>query len=228
MLFLSGHGKELRRRLELEMREAAREERFEDAAETRRELFALDHIQDVALIQNENQISLSTTGRPEIGIRIEAYDTAHLSGTNAIGVMTVVEDGVPMKKEYRTFRIRGVKPRRQKSGSRPKASGNNDDIASLKEILLRRFNHPEWPFPQVIVVDGGKTQKKAAEAVFKEAGVAIPVVAVVKDEHHRPREVIGARSASISETDAVLANAEAHRFSLAQHRQARSRSLREK
>jgi excinuclease UvrABC nuclease subunit len=207
MLFLSGRGKELRVMLEKEMRQSAREERFEDAAEARRELFALDHIQDVSLIKDEN---LSEQGRTLF--RIEAYDTAHLSGTNAIGVMTIVIDGSPVKSEYRTFHIRGVK--------------KNDDIASLKEILSRRLGHPEWPFPKVIVVDGGTTHKKAAESVLKEAGIVIPVAAVVKDERHRPREVIGARHAGITEADAVLANSEAHRFSLARHRYARSRSMR--
>jgi excinuclease ABC subunit C len=218
MLLLGGHGKELRVMLEKEMKQAAKEERFEDAAEARRELFALNHIQDVSLIKDENTISLSTDGRPKIGIRIEAYDTAHLSGTNAIGVMTVVIDGTPIKKEYRTFNIRGFK--------------KADDIASLKEILSRRLNHPEWPFPDVIVVDGGKAQKKSAEKVLGESlklsPNRIPVVAVVKDERHRPREVLGARAAKISEADAILANAEAHRFSLARHRQARTRQLRSK
>lgn len=209
MLFLSGRGKELRVMLEREMRQAAREERFEDAAEARRELFALDHIQDVSLIKDEN---LKDMRGGYIGGRIEAYDTAHLSGTNAIGVMVVVEDGAPNKKEYRTFRIRGVQ--------------KNDDIASLKEILSRRLGHPEWPLPKAIVVDGGKVQKKAAEGVLTEAGVVIPVVAVVKDERHRPREILGARREGVSEVDAVLANSEAHRFSLAKHRQARSRDIR--
>lgn len=210
MLFLSGRGKELRAMLEKEMRSAAREERFEDAAEARRELFALDHIQDVSLIKDENlHRPQGDTSQRGVTLRIEAYDTAHLSGTNAIGVMIVVVDGSPVKSEYRTFRIRGVK--------------KNDDIASLKEILSRRLNHPEWPFPKVIVVDGGKTQKNAAEKVIKEAGFNIPVAAVVKDERHRPREVIGARRAGVSEADAVLANAEAHRFSLSRHRRARSR-----
>jgi len=209
-LFLSGRGKYLRQILEKEMKTAAKEERFEDAAEARRELFALDHIQDVSLIKDEN-IPQGDTLRKGVTLRIEAYDTAHLSGTNAIGVMTVVVDGTPIKKEYRTFNIRGVQ--------------KNDDIASLKEILSRRLGHSEWSFPNVIVVDGGKTQKKAAETVLKEMGISIPVAAVVKDERHRPREVIGARTAGVSEADAVLANAEAHRFSLTRHRAARSRNL---
>ncbi|MFZ2984050.1 MAG: excinuclease ABC subunit C, partial [Minisyncoccia bacterium] len=127
-------------------------------------------------------------------------------------VMTVLVGGVPMKSEYRTFNIRGVQ--------------KNDDIASLKEVLSRRLGHPEWPLPKVIVVDGGKAQKKAAETVLAEAGVMVPVAAIVKDERHRPREVIGAHRAGVSESDAVLANSEAHRFSLAKHRAARSRSLR--
>lgn len=206
-LFLAGRTKELRVKLNKEMKEAAKEEEFEKAAGIRRQLFALDHIQDVSLIKDEN---LDRDG-DRVG-RIEAYDTAHLAGTNAIGVMVVVEDGLPVKKEYRTFTIRGVQ--------------KNDDIASLKELLRRRFGHLEWPFPNAIVVDGGKTQKKAAESVLAELGLTIAVAAVVKDERHRPREVIGARRAGIVESDTVLANAEAHRFSLARHRRARSKGLR--
>ncbi len=238
ILFLSGRGKELRRMLEKEMREAAKEERFEDAGEARRELFALNHIQDVSLIKDENRYPIKSTVVENKGYRIEAYDTAHLSGTNAIGVMTVVVNGTPIKKEYRTFRIRGdVKDVRRpdsKSGRRTSRHGRriNDDVASLKEILSRRLNHPEWKFPKVIVVDGGKTQKKVAEKVLTEAGMSIPVVAVVKDERHRPREVLPAgRQASalgISIHDIILANAEAHRFSLSRHRYARARQLRSK
>ena len=126
--------------------------------------------------------------------------------------MTVIENGVPVKSAYRAFRIR--------------ATQKNDDTASLKEILSRRLGHPEWKFPKAIVVDGGRAIKKTAEKVLEEACFGIPVIAVVKDERHRPREVIGARAAGISEADAVLANAEAHRFSLSRHRRMRSRELR--
>ena len=206
-LFLSGRGKELRRMLEKDMRAAAKDERFEEAAEIRRELFALDHIQDVSLIKDEREKETAT------GVRIEGYDTAHIAGTNTIAVMTVLEDGRPQKKEYRTFRIRTSK---------------NDDIASLKEVLTRRFGHSEWQFPKAIVIDGGTTHKKAAEEVLKTLGIGIPVAAVVKDERHRPREVIGAIRAGIGEADAVLVNSEAHRFSLAKHRAARSRAMRSK
>ncbi|MBU2330226.1 hypothetical protein KKG57_02055, partial [Patescibacteria group bacterium] len=131
-------------------------------------------------------------------------------------VFTVVENSMPIKKEYRTFNIKG-------SGGK----SLNNDIASLKELLSRRLGHSEWPLPKAFVVDGGKTHKKAAEEVLKEVGIGIPVVAVVKDEKHRPREVLGGLRAGISDADAVLANSEAHRFSLSRHRRARSKALRQ-
>ena len=208
-LYLSGRVKTLRATLEKDMRKAAKEERFEDAAIIRRQLFAIDHVQDVSLIREDRDTN------DEGGPRIEAYDTAHIGGTNAIGVMVVVDRSLPIKKDYRTFRIRGYG-----------GKSLNDDIASLKEILSRRLGHPEWPLPKAFVVDGGKTHKKAAESVIQEAGIGIPVVAVVKDERHRPREVIGGMRAGITDADAVLANSEAHRFSLSRHRRARAAGMR--
>lgn len=206
-LFLSGRVKTLRQTLTREMKNAAKDERFEDAAQMRGQLFALDHIQDVSLIREDRE-------RHTEGPRIEAYDTAHISGTNAIGVMVVVQDGAPQKKEYRTFRIRGIG-----------GKSLNNDIASMREILSRRMGHDEWQMPRAIVVDGGKTHKKQAEALLQELGIAIPVVAVVKDEKHRPREVIGSLRAGITDADAVLANSEAHRFSITLHRKARRRNM---
>ncbi len=204
-LFLSGRVKALRTQLTKDMKAAVKAELFEDAATIRNQLFALDHVQDVSLIKDEHR-------KEDTGPRIEAYDTAHISGTNAIGVMTVIENGSPVKSDYRTFRIRGMG-----------GKSLNDDIASLKEILSRRLGHPEWPLPRAFVVDGGKTHKKKAEEVLREFGVGIPVVAVVKDERHRPREVLGGQRAGVCDADAVLANSEAHRFSLALHRKARSK-----
>jgi len=216
-LFLSGRTKALRVQLNKDMRAAAEEERFEDAGEIRGQLFALDHIQDVSLIKEDR-------GEDKDSPRIEAYDTAHISGTNAIGVMVVIDAGIPVKKDYRTFRIKGTHAKA--GGKSVKGKRQNDDIGSLKELLSRRLPHIEWQYPKAIVVDGGKTHKKAAEEVLAAAGVRIPVVAVVKDEKHRPREVLGSLRAGVKDADVVLANAEAHRFSLNMHRRARSRQMR--
>lgn len=207
-LFLSGRVGTLRTTLTKDMNTAAKHERFEEAAFIRKQLYAIDHVQDVSLIREDREDEMS-------GPRIEAYDTAHISGTNAIGVMVVVENGMPQKKDYRVFTIQGIG-----------GKSTNDDIASLKEILSRRLGHNEWPLPKAFIIDGGKTHKKVAEELLKEVGIGIPVIAVVKDEKHRPREVIGSRRAGVTDADAVLANSEAHRFSLARHRAARSKRMR--
>jgi len=210
-LFLSGEVGKLRHLLQKEMKAYAKAEEFEKAQEIKRRLFALDHIQDVALIKDEHERAEADTS-----VRVEAFDTAHLRGSNAIGVMTVLIGGEPAKKEYRTFRIRA------ESGK-----AKEDDLASLREILSRRLGHTEWPLPKLFVIDGGRTHKKTAETVLAEAGVAIPVASVVKDEKHRPKGIFKPAKLSIHDADIILANAEAHRFAIARHRQAlRKRALR--
>lgn len=198
-----GKKKELLKELEREMHKAARVEDFEHATLRRKQLFALTHIQEVSLIKKERRAPDAVHG-----FRIEAYDVAHLSGTNTVGVMTVIEDGEIEKGAYRKFTVRSV---------------TNNDPAALQELLERRLAHPEWSFPQLIVVDGGEVQKRIAEKVLNQRGHHISVVAVVKDEHHKPRDVLGAKEMiSTHRDDILLANAEAHRFALSFHRQRRS------
>ncbi len=93
-------------------------------------------------------------------LRLECYDISNLSGTLAVGSLVVFQNGRPHKNSYRKFKIKTV-------------AGQND-VASLKEILLRRLAHPEWPMPDLIILDGGKGQLKAAR------GVDIPVIALAK------------------------------------------------
>ena len=209
-LLLSGEVQKLRETLARDMKKAVQSEAFELAGIIKHQLFALDHVQDVSLIKDE----YTRRTEDEQTIRIEAFDTAHISGSNAIGVMTVLIGGVPNKKDYRTFRIKGV-------GGKSTA----DDIASLTEILSRRLTHTEWPLPRVFVVDGGKTHKTTAEKVLAEAGVNIPVASVVKDEKHRPKGVLRTKALPVHDSDIIMANAEAHRFALASHKKQRSRSM---
>ena len=197
-LFLSGKKKQIIKELEKAMKDAARDENFEAAERIKRQLFSLTHIQDVALIKDEF--------RRTHGVRIEAYDVAHTSGKDVVGVMTVVVDGELEKSAYRKFIIREEK---------------NDDIASLKELLRRRFSHAEWEYPKVIVVDGGVTQRNAATKILEEMELSIPIVSVTKDEYHRPKKISGMPNISIPEMDIILANAEAHRYALSFHRKRR-------
>jgi excinuclease ABC subunit C len=199
-LLFEGKKKQLLKSLEREMKRAAKDENFELAKEMRRELFALQHIQDVSLIKDEYRSP--SAAREE---RIEAYDVAHLRGSANVGVMTVVEGGMANKNEYRKFRIRTAK--------------GGDDAGALREILSRRLGHDEWPMPRLIVVDGNKIQMNAAQKVLDEYGIKIPVVGVTKDEKHRPRAIQGDRNLiQERESDILLANAEAHRFAIQYHR----------
>ncbi len=200
-LLFSGKKKELMKGLERDMKRAAKEEKFEEAARLRGQVFALGHIQDVSLIKDEYRSPWTPLGKGSM--RIEAYDVAHLQGSAAVGVMTVVEDTTAQKNEYRTFHIRSAKA--------------GDDAGALREILLRRFGHDEWPYPRLIVVDGAAAQMNTAGKVLEGLGVAIPIVGVVKDEKHRPREIRGLKK-EMSERDILLANAEAHRFAIGRHR----------
>lgn len=208
----SGNFKGLKRQLTNEMRAAAKSEAFEKAATLRRQVAALEHIRDVSLIKDEFRISSGGERSAAAQRRIEAYDTAHTGGTEAVAVMTVVEDGEPLKAAYRKFKLK---------------TDANDDVAALKEVLSRRLHHAEWPLPRLFVIDGGKAQVNAAEKVLREAGIEIPVVGVVKNEAHKPERLIGdKRSIEAYEREIILANAEAHRFAIQWHRKRRAlRSL---
>ncbi len=204
VLLFQGKKKQLIKLLEREMKAAAKAENFEEAGRLRSQVFALNHIQDVSLIKDEYRSASALPGvtRSE---RIEAYDMAHLRGSANVGVMTVVEDGEVQKNEYRKFKIKSANP--------------GDDIGALREVLTRRLAHVEWPWPTLIVVDGSVAQINAAEKVVKEYSMAIPVVGVVKDEKHRPRDIRGDRTLIKGrERDILLANAEAHRFAIGYHR----------
>src|ERR1035437_314956 len=209
-LFLEGKKKTIIKNLKKEMMAYAHNEEFEKADKAKRTIHSLEHIEDVALIKNER-------GNTD-AFRIEAYDIAHLSGKNVVGVMTVVENGEPNKNEYRKFKISKEK---------------NDDVAALREILLRRLGHPEWPYPSLIVVDGGQAQLHVAQKVLSELKSDIFVVALVKDDKHKARGILADESLTTKNPTLlsqykraiILANIEAHRFALSYHKNLRKRNF---
>lgn len=200
VLFFQGKKKELIWTLEKEMNEYAKNQDFESAQNVRNTLYALSHIQDVSLIKTEKQSSRQ-------GFRIEAYDIAHMSGMNTVGVMTVVIDGEIEKSEYKKFKI---------------SKDANDDVAGLKEILIRRMSHPEWSMPNLIVIDGGIGQINASREIIKD----IPIVSVVKDDAHKPSYFLGDEAIAKEHSKSILlANSEAHRFAITYHKLLRKKSF---
>lgn len=207
-LFFEGKKQQVIKELEKEMYYHATQEEFEAANTIKKRIFALTHIQDIALIKDDMRIY-----RDERNLRIEAYDIAHLQGDDMVGVMTVVEASEARKSEYRKFKIQTL-------------HGANDP-AALKEVLSRRLTHTEWPLPQLIVVDGSTAQKNALEAVLRSRQVVIPVVGVVKDERHKPIRLIGQKQLIEQHKNSILlANAESHRFAIAYHREKRRAHIR--
>lgn len=207
-LFFQGKKQTILKELEREMMRAAKLEEFELANRYKKQIFALQHIEDVSLIKADNLLY-------ERGgaVRVEAYDIAHHAGKDMVGVMVVVQNSESQKGEYRKFKI--------------KTLADANDPAALKEVLYRRFTHREWPNPGLIVVDGNAVQINAAKSVLDELGLSIPVVAVVKDDRHKAAGVIApAALLTTYKFDILLANAEAHRFAIGFYRNlARKRNL---
>ena len=123
-LFFEGGKKKIIANLKKEMAAASKKMEYEKAEKTKRQIFALQHIQDVALIGDEK---IRETGDKRQGARnkrretrIEGYDISNISGTSAVGSMVVFTDGEPNKNEYRKFKIKTI--------FRP------DDVGMLREI----------------------------------------------------------------------------------------------
>lgn len=174
-------------------------------------------------------------GLPEAPLRIECFDMAHLQGTDYVGSMVVLEDGLPSKREYRRFKVRDVP--------------GNDDYAAMEEVLTRRLqayiderdsslesDERERPRrfaypPQLLLVDGGKGQLSVAHRVVSALGLdsEIPVAALAK----RFEEVfVPGRDEPVEVprgSDALFmlqrVRDEAHRFANTFHRELRGKRM---
>lgn len=155
---------------------------------------------------------------------IESYDISHTAGSDNVAGMVVFKDGLPYKKSYRRFKIRGFT--------------GQDDYASMNEVLTRRFeeyyrNPGQEGFgtlPDLILLDGGLGQMHAVEPVLKKFGLQIPLFGMVKDDKHRTR-AIAADGGEIAITDKRAAftlvstiQEEVHRFAITYHRQSHTRN----
>lgn len=214
-LFLSGHKKKLLAQLETRMRTLARTEQFEEADRIKKQIFALTHINDVALMKKE----FTFTKFSAHDVRVEAYDISHTGGDATVASMVVFVNGVPDKSAYRTFKIKAV-------------AGVND-VAAMREVLARRLRHlDDWGTPQLMVVDGGKGHLAMVEDLWQALGVQIPVIAVAKGPTRKKVDVY--TSARYPADEALIADKdmlehlreEAHRFAITYHTKLRDAAKR--
>ncbi len=204
-LFFEGKKVKIIRSLTRDMKEAAKKLQFERAARLRKQIFALQHIKDIAFITRDE------IAGDEKGERIEGYDISNISGTSSVGSMAVFIDGKPARDKYRLFKIRKIK--------------QSDDVGMLREVIERRLGHEEWQYPDIIMVDGGKGQVNAAKEVLAEAGMRIPVVGIAKGPTRRNNEFVGRIPKGVTEISLIQLRDEAHRFAINYHRKVRGRQF---
>ena len=179
---LKGEKTSLIKKLTKEMEKLAKKQEFEKAGKLKEQLNDLEKVlshskifptlsqnsffEDYLLIERELKKILKLKKKIS---RIEAYDISNLAGQQATGSMITFIKGKPDKNFYRRFKI--------------KISGKPNDIAMIKECLERRLGHPEWGYPDLVLIDGGKSQLNAAEKVFEKSSLKIPVIALAKKKN---------------------------------------------
>jgi excinuclease ABC subunit C len=214
-MFLQGRKKVLLVKIQKQMKEASRAHKYEEASRLRDQLKALQHIQDIALLNKE--FVEDTVGFLE-KIRIEGYDIAHISGTSMVGSMVVLNANGPQNAHYRKFKIKTVE-------------GAND-TAALQEVLERRLGHPEWPYPDVFLIDGGTAQVNAVYKVLQKNTINIPIVGIAKGPSrknnkfsHKPNTKSFGNWVAKHKNLLIQARDEAHRFAQSYHKKLRGKKL---
>jgi excinuclease ABC subunit C len=229
--FLRGERPEYIKEVRAQMEAAAEKHRFEEAAALRDMMFLLTRaVKERALVRKTDRMLIddADTGVSELGRVlglakpprvIECFDISNISGTYAVASMVAAVDGVPVPQRYRRFRIKTVE--------------GSDDPRMMAEAIRRRYGRlkeEQGSMPDLVVVDGGITQLRAACAALAEIGVELPVVGlakqfeeIVRDDRpslHLPR---GSKELRVI----TGLRDEAHRFAISYHRQLRAQRIRE-
>jgi excinuclease ABC subunit C len=217
-LFLGGKKKEIIEEFKRQMKEAADNLEFENAALLRNHIWALEKtIINQKIIGNEPEFSLGVEelkdilNLPESPLRIEAFDISNLSGTDPTGSLVSFLKGQPNKSGYRRFKIRTVE-------------GAND-VAMMSELIERRYKRlikEQQPLPNLIIVDGGKPQLNIASEVLMNLGLnEIPVIGLAKRFEHVFKPSLSDPIIISPDSPALFLlqriRDEAHRFALKYH-----------
>lgn len=230
-LYLEGGRHKLISEIEKQMQQAAKEERFEEAAELRKQLFGLRELQKKIVFSDKEFLDISSDqalvdlqkllGLADPPRRIEGYDISHQSGTNVVGSMVVFTNGVSDRSEYRKFKLRNQR---------------NDDTANLREVIERRLKHQEWDFPNLVILDGGLMQVNAVRDLLWNKNIA--VIGRDKSGDHTRNAAVRIIIPKIGENQEVMLSPdshvakliariddEAHRFAITYHTLLKRKSM---
>ena len=234
---LNGQRSLLVKELKKEMEIAGKKHDFPRAIELRTKLERLERVfYNAQVIKHSEILKSFNSGLPKLlkikkpVIRIEGYDVSNIQGKHATGSMVTFINGIPDKNFYRKFNI---------SAKGGPASGGKKlgDTQMIAQILERRLNHPEWPFPDLILIDGGKGQLNAALATLRELGITnyeSRIIALSKDDRHKGHQIfipkkkqpIPLTKLGTADKNLLLTiDAEAHRFAISYYRKLHRKSL---
>ncbi|UXX80151.1 excinuclease ABC subunit UvrC [Reichenbachiella carrageenanivorans] len=172
--------------------------------------------------QKENRVTQQLMDDLKLKVipnHIECFDNSNIQGTNPVASMVCFKNGKPSKKDYRHYKIKTIV--------------GPDDFGSMREIVTRRYKRLQeenLPFPNLILIDGGKGQLHAACDALKDLGIysEIPVIGIAKrlEEIYYPEDSIPLHISKKSESLKLLQQLrdEAHRFAITFHRSLRSKS----
>lgn len=152
--------------------------------------------------------------------RMESFDNSHLFGTFYVGGMVVFEDFLPLKNEYRKFKI---------------STDVKDDLSAMKEVLYRRYFKvlmDNLQKPDLIVMDGGKLQISVAKEIIDSLGLHIPIIGLVKDDNHRTSYIMNDKYEILDvpkDSNLFLfftrIQDEVHRYAITYHRNIKAKGL---
>lgn len=248
ILFLKGKKREVIKKMHHQMQSYAEELQFEKANQIKQKLLliedvtsqryklkpdlilpalhdskyldSLDHLRRIL-------IETKTISTQSLLTRIEGFDVSNLIGQNASVSMIVFIEGEPKKSEYRLFNIKNLT--------------TSNDYQMIKQAISRRSQHPEWQTPDLIIVDGGKSQIRAAITAYKDNHIAPPsIIGIAKNpdrlvlpiDIHQDDNQLKIKYQAISlPTDHPALHLvqqvrdESHRFAKKQHLRIRKRSF---
>lgn len=157
--------------------------------------------------------------------RIESFDISNISGTDIVASMVVFKDGKPAKSQYKKFKLKGL--------------ADQDDYASMHQVLTRRFTHYQAgdkgfeETPDLLLIDGGINHANVAVDALSALDLHFPVFGMVKDDRHRTRALVTpeGKEIAIDSNPSVFSfighiQEETHRFAITYHRSLRSKRLR--
>lgn len=233
-LILEGKRDRLLTELHKQMMQASTQLLFEKAARIRDEIQALQKLDLRGNADTDIQPEAFHTdpkkglqglkkvlGLREVPRTIEGIDIAHLGGDDTVASLVSFLDGLPFKQGYRKYRIKTVE--------------GIDDFASMREVVSRRFRRSAQealPFPDLVLIDGGKGQLNAALMAFEQLGIQPPTLISLAKQEEEIYRLGEPEPLKLSRSSAALrllqfVRDEAHRFAQHYHHQLRNRRLRD-